>query len=164
MSSALKDWLINLEHISAAIEHSPEIFKRLVDEASSYEVRQAVMTPLMREDAPAPVRNFLFGMLANGDITLLNDVVAELHNMAAAVGGARAVVAEVTSAVELTPDERLAIEKRLIDQFGLGLEFRFKVNPTILGGLLIRVGDKLLDSSVASRMAAMRQSMGVITG
>jgi F0F1-type ATP synthase delta subunit len=67
----------------------------------------------------------------------------------------------VTAAIELTPAERSAIEERLVEQFGAGLEFTFKVDPAILGGLVIRVGDKLLDNSVASRMAALRQSLGV---
>lgn len=159
--TAIKDWLSNLEHIAGAIDRSPDLLKRLADEAGSFEVRQAVLTPLMRENIPAPVRNFVFGMLANGDIALLNDVVAELHSLGAALGGPRSVVAEVTSAVELTGEERAAIEKRLIEQFGLGLEFQFNVDPGILGGLLIRVGDKLLDTSVASRLAAMRQSLGL---
>ncbi|MCA9868782.1 MAG: ATP synthase F1 subunit delta [Caldilineae bacterium] len=159
--TAIKDWLTNLEHIAGALDRSPDLLKRLADDASSFEVRQAVLTPLMREDIPAPVRNFVFGMLANGDVVLLNDVVTELHSLGAAIGGPKAVVAEVTSAVELTSEERAAIEKRLVDQFGLGLDFRFNVDPDILGGLLIRVGDKLLDTSVASRLVAMRQSLGL---
>ena len=81
--------------------------------------------------------------------------------MAGSAGGPRPIVAEVTAAVELSPAERSAIEERLVEQFGSGLEFTFKVDPIILGGLVIRVGDKLLDNSVASRMAALRQSMGV---
>lgn len=159
--TAIKDWLTNLEHIAGALDRSPDLLKRLADSASSFEVRQAVLTPLMRENISAPVRNFVFGMLANGDVALLNEVVAELHSLGAAIGGPKAVVAEVTSAVELTGEERAAIENRLIEQFGLGLEFRFAVDPQILGGLLIRVGDKLLDTSVASRLVAMRQSLGL---
>ncbi len=159
--TAIKEWLTILEHIAGALDRSPDLLKRLADDASSFEVRQAVLTPLMRENISAPERNFVFGMLANGDVALLNDVVAELHSLGAAIGGPKAVVAEVTSAVELNAEERAAIENRLIDQFGLGLEFRFAVDPRILGGLLIRVGDKLLDTSVASRLVAMRQSLGL---
>lgn len=162
--TAIKDWLSNLEHIAGALDRSPDLLKRLTDTAGSFEVRQAVLTPLMRENMPAPVRNFVFGMLANGDIGLLNDVVAELHTLGATIGGPRAVVAEVTSAVALTAEERAAIEKRLIEQFGLGLDFRYAVDEKILGGLLIRVGDKLMDSSVASRLAVMRQTLGVAAG
>ena len=70
--------------------------------------------------------------------------------------------AEITSAVELTSEERLAIQNRLIEQHGANLEFKFIVNPTILGGLVVRVGDKLLDTSLSSRMAAWRHSLGVV--
>lgn len=160
--TAIKDWLTNLEHIAGAIDRT-DLLKQLADDASSFEVRQAVLTPLMRENIPAPVRNFVFGMLANGDVALLNDVVAELRSLGAVIGGLKSVLAEVTSAIELTGDERAAIEKRLIDQFGLGLDFRFIVDPEILGGLLIRVGDILLDTSVASRLVSMRQSLGLST-
>ena len=38
---------------------------------------------------------------------------------------------------------------------------RYRVDPAILGGLIVRVGDKLIDGSVASRLAAMKQALGV---
>lgn len=61
---------------------------------------------------------------------------------------------EVTSAVPLTDAEQAEVKK------ALGLEtVSFKVNPSILGGLVVRVGDKVVDSSVASRMTAMRDSL-----
>jgi F-type H+-transporting ATPase subunit delta len=159
--TAVKDWLTNLEHVAVAVDRNPELVKRLVDESSSFEARQAILTPLLRDNIPTPVRNFIFGMLANGDVGLLNDVVAELRNLGAAFGGPKTAVAEITSAVELTPDERAAVQKRLVEQFGLGLDFKFSVDPGILGGLRIHVGDKLLDSSVASRLAAMRHNLGL---
>ena len=90
---------------------------------------------------------------AGGDLIMAAGGFFEVAlRLGAVIGGPKAVVAEVTSAVELTSEERAAIEKRLVDQFGLGLDFRFNVDPDILGGLLIRVGDKLLDTSVASRL------------
>lgn len=61
---------------------------------------------------------------------------------------------EVTSAVPLTGAEQAEVKK------SLNLEqVNFKVNPSILGGLIIRVGDKVVDSSVATRMTAMRDSL-----
>jgi F-type H+-transporting ATPase subunit delta len=52
---------------------------------------------------------------------------------------------------------------RLETQYGADLDVRYKVDPTILGGLIVRVGDKLIDGSVASRLAAMKQVLGVAT-
>lgn len=61
---------------------------------------------------------------------------------------------EVTSAVPLTDAEQAEVKK------ALSLEsVSFKVNPSILGGLVVRVGDKVVDSSVATRMTAMRDSL-----
>lgn len=61
---------------------------------------------------------------------------------------------EVTSALTLTDAEKAEIKKTL------NLEnVTFKVNPSILGGLVVRVGDKVVDSSVASKMTAMRDSL-----
>jgi F-type H+-transporting ATPase subunit b len=61
---------------------------------------------------------------------------------------------EVTSALPLTDAEQAEVKKMLnLDNV------TFKVNPLILGGLIVRVGDKVVDSSVASRMSAMRDSL-----
>ncbi|MCC6604510.1 MAG: F0F1 ATP synthase subunit B [Anaerolineae bacterium] len=61
---------------------------------------------------------------------------------------------EVTSALPLTDAEQAEIKRALSLQ-----TVNFKVNPAILGGLVVRVGDKVVDSSVASRMSAMRDSL-----
>lgn len=62
--------------------------------------------------------------------------------------------AEVTSALPLTKDERSAIEK------AIGIKnVDYKVDPDILGGLIIRAGDQVVDDSVASRMSGLRESL-----
>ena len=41
------------------------------------------------------------------------------------------------------------------------LNVHYRVDPAILGGLIVRVGDRLIDNSLAARLAAMRQTLGV---
>jgi F-type H+-transporting ATPase subunit delta len=161
--TALKDWLNGLGAAATALSHSPGVRRTLADQAVSFKEKQDILVALLpaTPSVPASVRNFLLGMLSNGDITLLDEVVDEINHLAVAAGGPRAVPAEITSAVELTSEERLAIQNRLIEQHGANLEFKFIVNPAILGGLVVRVGDKLLDTSLSSRMAALRHSLGV---
>jgi F-type H+-transporting ATPase subunit delta len=158
---AFEDWLKGLQHVATTLDRSPGLVQSLADETQGFEARQAKLVAVLPEGMAKPVRNFLFGMLANGDMALLGDVVSQLRQMASASGGPQTTVAEVTSAVELTSEERSGIQQRLLDQYGAGLEFKFNVDPSILGGLVIRVGDKLLDDSVSSRLAALRQSLGV---
>lgn len=62
--------------------------------------------------------------------------------------------AEVTSALPLTGDEQETVKKN----FG-AKEITFKVDPAILGGLVVKIGDKVLDGSVAGKLEGLRQSL-----
>ncbi len=67
--------------------------------------------------------------------------------------------ATVTSALPLSDDETKRIEKGLKDQLGGDAEVEFKVNPAILGGLVVRVGDKVVDGSVSGKLTSLEQSL-----
>ncbi len=62
--------------------------------------------------------------------------------------------AEVTSALPLTSDEQNSVKKSVSVK-----EVSFKVDPSILGGLGIKVGDKVLDGSVAGKLEGLRQTL-----
>jgi len=62
----------------------------------------------------------------------------------------------VTSALPLTEEEQNTIKDQVLKGQG---EVTFKVNPSILGGLVVRVGDKVLDGSVAGQLESMRQNL-----
>jgi len=67
--------------------------------------------------------------------------------------------AEVTSALPLTEAEQATVSKQLAKPLGPGASLSFRVNPAILGGLVIRVGDKVIDGSVAGKLEGLRQSL-----
>jgi F-type H+-transporting ATPase subunit b len=62
--------------------------------------------------------------------------------------------AEVTSALPLTDKEQDTVKKAIKAE-----TVKFKVDPAILGGLIIRVGDQVVDDSVAGQMSDMRESL-----
>jgi F-type H+-transporting ATPase subunit b len=66
--------------------------------------------------------------------------------------------AQVTSALPLSQEEAAAVKRDVLAKAG-AKEVTFRVDPAILGGLVIRVGDKVLDSSVAGRLEGLRQSL-----
>lgn len=73
--------------------------------------------------------------------------------------GARTEGAEVVSAVPLTDAEHKALETRLRAAHGDELAIRFRIDPAILGGLVVRVGDRYIDGSVAARLGQLRQDL-----
>ena len=74
----------------------------------------------------------------------------------AAVSGASA---EITSALPLTPEEADKVKRDVLAKIGSQATVTFRVDPNILGGLVVRVGDKVLDGSVSGQLETMRHSL-----
>jgi F-type H+-transporting ATPase subunit b len=66
--------------------------------------------------------------------------------------------AEVTSALPLNDKEQETVKKSILDKVG-AKAVAFRVDPSILGGLVIKVGDKILDGSVAGKLEGLRQTL-----
>lgn len=66
--------------------------------------------------------------------------------------------AEVTSALPLTTDEEATVKKDVLSKVG-AQAVTFRVDPSILGGLVIKVGDKVLDGSVAGKLEGLRSNL-----
>jgi len=66
--------------------------------------------------------------------------------------------AEVTSALPLTTDEEAILKKDLLAKVG-AQAIAFRVDPSILGGLVIKVGDKVMDGSVAGQLEGLRSNL-----
>jgi F-type H+-transporting ATPase subunit delta len=66
------------------------------------------------------------------------------------------VVADVTTAEPLGPDEQALVGDRLAELVGKGVQLRLHVDPGIIGGIIARVGDQLIDGSVVSNLRRLR--------
>lgn len=67
--------------------------------------------------------------------------------------------AEVTSALPLTDEEQQAVKQDVLSKLGGSASVTFRVDPAILGGLVVRVGDRVVDGSVAGQLQSLRQAM-----
>jgi F-type H+-transporting ATPase subunit delta len=111
-------------------------------------------------DAPVELMNTLKLMQQQDDLALIRDVAAALRSII--TGHSTPIKAEIVSATELDEKEREESQRLLKEQYGEGLQFSFRMDPSLLGGLRIRVGDRLIDTSVASRLAAMREALSTV--
>lgn len=87
-----------------------------------------------------------FSGVKSGKLVVMNDAEFKGEN------------AQVTSALPLSKDEEEAVRRDVLAKAG-AKDVTFRVDPSILGGLIIRVGDKVLDNSVAGRLEGLRQSL-----
>ncbi len=94
------------------------------------------------------VEEFFSGISA-GRVQILDE--AEL-----AVGE---TTAQVTSALPLSEEEKATLASNLAAQLGAEPEMEFDVDPAILGGLVLKVGDRVIDGSVAGKLGALRERL-----
>jgi F-type H+-transporting ATPase subunit delta len=66
---------------------------------------------------------------------------------------------KVRSAVALTADEKAALLEKLQDRFTTSVDLTFVVEPALLGGVAVRVGDQVIDGSVKGRFEALAQNL-----
>ena len=72
-------------------------------------------------------------------------------------------VVSVTTAVELTEEQKLQLTKRLLEVTSFKqLEFHYEVNPDIIGGMILRIGDRVVDSSIRTEIDQMAKSLSKI--
>lgn len=109
---------------------------------------QRIVRDSLDEQRQRTILQEFFSGIESGRVRALEGVRA---NGAAAV--------EVTSALPLTAQEQETIREQVLSKIGTPASVTFRVDPSILGGLIIRVGDKVLDSSVAGQLDAMRQNL-----
>ena len=67
--------------------------------------------------------------------------------------------AEVTSALPLTVDEQATVKKDVLSKIGDAASISFRVDPTILGGLVVKIGDRVVDGSVAGQLSNLQRSL-----
>jgi F-type H+-transporting ATPase subunit delta len=153
---ALTQWLVPLKSIAAALDQAGAI-TRLDDSALEFAKKQDMLRKLFPANTPSPVQNLIFLLASKNHVHLLNEVIADLdHYAKRETIGANA---KVTSALPLTEGEKSALEAKLRAQFGKELGFDYVVDRAILGGLIVRVGDKVIDGSVAGKFAALEEEL-----
>ncbi len=153
----LEQWQSALNEVQAVLSKDQALHATLMDSSKDFNERAKALEAALPKGIPLEIKNLLKVMLQDGSLDLVSDVGASLGRV---VSGQQAPTkAEITSAVELSEQEKEALRQSLAKQFGVDLAFTFHTDPSLLGGLRVRVGDSLMDTSVASRLTALRESL-----
>jgi F-type H+-transporting ATPase subunit delta len=112
---------------------------------------------LLRSDVNPEARNFI-GMLAeNGRLTLLPEIAEQFHVLKNAQEGA--ADAEITSAFEMSDAQVKDLVTTLEKKFGRKLNPAVTIDPSLIGGVRVTVGDEVLDTSVRAKLQKMHTAL-----
>ena len=108
----------------------------------------------MKAKLNATTQKFLGLLAANGRAGILASVITGFEKLSAIHRGA--ISAEVTSAVALTAAQNKAIAAALRQALGKDPEIETRVDPSILGGIKVKVGSRLYDASLKSKLDQLK--------
>ncbi len=103
------------------------------------------------------VRNFIAVIMDHGRLGELNEIIAEYDRVADAKGGL--CEAEVTSAHDLDPQDRQALEARVAELAGSHVRVAYKLDPSLLGGAIVRIGSTVYDGSVRTQLEQLKHTL-----
>jgi F-type H+-transporting ATPase subunit delta len=151
----LESWLSDLQAIQAAIE-DPAVRPVLVSPKLSFERKRELVDRALSGLDPLR-RNFVYVLIERGRIELLGAVVREFRAMMLEHQGV--AEATVTTAVPISDAEADRIAALLARLVGRRVILERQVDPSIIGGVVARVGDRLINGSVAESLAALRRQL-----
>jgi len=149
-------WRLELD-AAAAIVAEERIGRALANPSIPLETRLATADGTFGRLVGRQALNLIGLMLRRGRIEQLPRLAAEFRRLDDERKGITHATA--TSSSSLTQDEVKALTRRLEEYTGGRVELDVQVDPSLLGGLVVRVGDRLIDGSVRSRLERLRNQL-----
>ena len=148
----------SLDTVKAAVTESPDL-KAL---ANSPLVKRAEAVKAVAATARAlgldQLTTHFLGVLAqNGRLSQLGSVIRTFARLAADHRGE--VTAEVTSAFPLKDDQLAALKANLKARGSADVAIDARVDPSILGGIVVRLGSQMIDASIKTKLNTLAQAM-----
>ena len=149
-------WLEQLSTVAQAVA-DPKLARRLEDPHIPLEARTAAMHKMVGDQMVPQLGNLLALALRRRRLESMPRVMREfrgLYNQRAGI-----VEATATSALALDASEIAALTSRLEKMTSRKIELETTVDPSILGGIQVRIGDTLYDGSVRGRLERLRAKL-----
>lgn len=141
--------------VARCFADNPDYAVLLSSPRLSREEREALLVRAFGAAVPETVLSFVCLLCRAGHIDRLADCTAEYASLYRL--RSRTVRADIVSAVPLTEAEKSALLQRLQKKSGCTVTPVYAVDPALLGGLVVRMGDTLIDGSLRQRLKEMKE-------
>lgn len=148
----------DLSALEAALAESAELRELISSPIYTREQQAAVMGELTAQmKIGAEVANTVALMASKRRLFVLPDLIAGVKALAADARGE--ISADVTAAKALTKAQQESLAKALSKSAGKDVTINMSVDKDIIGGLIVKMGSKMIDTSVASKLANLQNAM-----
>ena len=150
----LDGWGLAINGVVTAMESDARLRNFLAAPQVSAQQKNVVIGKAFTGQLPKPMVRFLQKVVLNRRQMLLPQIAVEYGNLVDETTGT--VHAQVTVSREASEADRKVIAEQLSRAFAKTVVPHVSVNPTILGGVIVKVGDRVMDGSVRKRLKTLR--------
>ncbi|MEM8937412.1 MAG: F0F1 ATP synthase subunit delta [Pseudomonadota bacterium] len=148
----------DLSALSAAMDGSPELRAFIKSPVYNRDDQLRAITAIAeRAGSSALTSNFLKLLAKNGRLFSLPDVIKTFAALAAEDRGE--APAEAVSATAMTADQVSALRQELEAMVGKRVTLETRVDPDLLGGLVVKVGSKMVDASLRTKLNRLKSEL-----
>ena len=147
----------DLAKVRADVFAIPEAVKFFQNPLVPQQAKKDLLVKAVGKEVSATVMNFLMLLVDKkriGVFSEIYDIFTSLKNKEQGI-----LIADVTSAFPLTKKQQDALTKKLTSLTGKKIQVRTHKDQSILGGLIVKIGDKRIDGSAAGRLRALQAAM-----
>ena len=139
------------------LEQNHELKQALSDQAIAGEQREKVLTELLSDKVTPHTLGLLNFIVAQGRARHLPQILEEVSSLAAQAR--KSVVAEVRSAVPLDDAQQEELAKSLSKATNKNVTVKVIVDPSVIGGVVAKVGDMVIDGSIRRRLEQLKEQV-----
>lgn len=148
----------DLTALAAMIRESADLSRLVRSPAFSREEQEKGMDAILQRMEAAPLtRRFVLLLTAKRRLFIITDVIRSFRGLVARMRGE--VRADVTSARALNDAEIAELKATLKSRLGRDAALDTHVDPSLLGGLIVKVGSRMIDSSLRTKLNGLRAAM-----
>ncbi|MDT8410665.1 MAG: F0F1 ATP synthase subunit delta [Wenzhouxiangellaceae bacterium] len=155
-AGTVDSWSAALARASEAVESEP--MQRVIGHPKVDEKRVlGLFDEVLGESADRAFRSFLTVLMHYRRLPILPEIAAQFETLRRA--SEHRLKVNVTSAVEMDADQLERLAERLREKFGTEIEMETGVDADLIGGLVVRAGDKVIDASVRGRLEQLGRQL-----
>jgi len=153
----LPAWGRLIDDVASAMQRDDRLRRFLEAPQVSADEKNAVLSKAYEDRAPRLFLRFLQRLVMNRRQMLIPDIANEYRDLVDEVEGR--IHAQVTLARDVDDEQRAEIARQLSHTLGKPVVPQVRINPNILGGIIVRIGDRVMDGSVRRRLGILRSRM-----
>ncbi len=147
-----------ISQLLVVLKENPELIALLNHPRISVDEKTEVVKNVFSGRISEEMMGFLLLVVTKGRSTDLNDILIYFLDRIKELKGIG--VAYVTTPIELSDSRKKEIENKLLDTTEFKeMEMNYRLNPDLIGGMQIQIGDRVVDSSIATMIQKMQQSL-----